>query len=391
MVHSLGTLLCITPFKSTRGYAWDVLGSLNAAVANHLATHGIRTLVAYPEMPASPPALAGSAARAILLDARLETPVSVRATAELIRRENVKVFYSFSSPAWSWAYLRLRRAGARRIIVYDHTSGEFTRPRGLKRGAKWLLARSPGIVADVVIAVSDYVARRQIEVGLIPPERVITVRNGLPVVDTRGAAERAHAMFGLPKERPLIVCNCRATPEKGVHHLLRAFNGVAQVPGLSSRPPFLLYLGDGPQLADLQSLRESLTAKDSILLAGFRPDAREILEGADLCVVPSVWQDALPLAVLEGMARGKPVIATRVGGIPEMIEDGVSGLLVPPADQTALAQAMRRLLSDPAQASALGLAACRRVAEHFTPEQQIRRVTAIIEAGFGIPCPDDKS
>ncbi|MBZ5561105.1 MAG: glycosyltransferase family 4 protein [Acidobacteriia bacterium] len=386
MPRSPGTLLCITPFKSTRGYAWDLLGKLNAAMADHLATHGIPTLVAYPEMPAPPPALAGSAARAIQLDGRLETAESVRATSGLIQRENVKVICSIANPAWSWSYLRLRRAGVRCIIVYDHNSGEYTRPRGLRRLAKWLLVRVPGVVADVVVAVSEFVARRQIEAGLIPPHRVVTIRNGLPTVETQGGSQRVRATFAVPAERPLVVCNCRATPEKGVHHLLRAFELVARSPDLSGKRPFLLYVGDGPQLPELQALRETLTAKEDILLAGFRADAREILEGADMCVVPSVWQDALPFAVMEGMARGKPVIATRVGGIPEMIEDGVSGVLVPPADEAALAAALAALLSDPCRAAALGQAARQRVAEHFTPQQQVRRLTALVEAGFGTPC-----
>jgi len=351
-----------------------------------MATHGIPTLVAYPDIPAPPPALAGSAARPVVLDASLSTRDSVGATTALIRRENVRVVHFISHPPWSWHYLRLRGAGVRRIIVYDHTSGEFTRPRGLKRAAKWVLGRTPGIVADVVVAVSEYVARRQVEVSVIPPHRVVTIWNGLSVVAAEGAGERVHALFGVEAGRPLIVCNCRATPEKGVQHLLRAFNRVAQDGSAIGRRPVLIHLGDGPYLGELQSLRETLPAKADILLAGYRPDAGEILEGADLCVAPSVWQDAFPLAVLEAMARGKPLIATRVGGIPEMIEHNVTGLLVPPSDEESLAKALAELLSDPAKAALLGDAARQRVAQRFTPEQQFTRLTALIEEAFGKPC-----
>jgi len=99
-----------------------------------------------------------------------------------------------------------------------------------------------------------------------------------------------------------------------------------------------------------------------------------------------VWQDAFPNAVLETMALGKAVIATSVGGIPDMIEDGVSGLLVPPGDETALTAAIVALLSDPARRSALGEAARERVAAHFTLSEQASRLTALIEEGFGAPC-----
>jgi len=101
-----------------------------------------------------------------------------------------------------------------------------------------------------------------------------------------------------------------------------------------------------------------------------------------LCVIPSVWQDAFPLSVLEAMARGKAVIASRVGGIPEMIDHNVHGLLVAPGDEASLSAAMRQLLADRDRAARLGEAARRRVAEQFTPERQVRSLVEIVEAGF---------
>jgi glycosyltransferase involved in cell wall biosynthesis len=386
MSKSIGSVLLVSHFGSTVGYAWDFIGRLYARVADHMDTHGIPTFVAYPSIPAPPAALAGSAARPVVLDASFNSKDSVRATVDLIRRENIRVVQFISHPAWSLNYLRLRRAGCRRIIVYDHTSGEFTRPVGFKRAAKWMIGRTPGIVADVVLGVSEYVSRRQVEVGLIPPERVKTLWNGLPTVTTQGAYERVRALLGFRGGCPLVVCNCRATPEKGVQHLLRAFNRVHQHGMANNVLPVLVYLGDGPYMNELRSQRETLPAKDDISFGGYRPDAREIIEGADLCVVPSVWQDAFPLAVLEAMARGRPIIATRVGGIPEMVEHNVTGLLVPPADEDALAKAMSDLLKDPAKAARFGEAARQRVAERFTPEQQFARLTALIEDGFGKRC-----
>jgi len=382
--NSPGSFLAVFHFQ---GYAWDFLERLYARVADHLASHGIPTLVAYPSLYSAPAGLAGSAARPIVLDGSLQGSQSIRAMQEVIRRENVRVVNFIDSPVRSVHYLRLRRAGVRRIIVYDHTSGERTRPRGFKRAAKWLLARTPGIVADMVMGVSEYVARRQREVALIPPSRVTTVWNGIPIVPTNEAvAADVRAIFGLAPGRPVILCACRATPEKGVAYLFGAFSRLLESEASSAPRPALVYLGDGPQLAELKSLRDSLSAKDDIILAGYRPDAREIMQGADLCVIPSVWQDAFPLAVLEAMACGKPVIATEVGGIPEMITPDVHGLLVPPGDEAALAAGLRALLADPARAALLGVAARRRVAEEFTPERQFRRVTALVEEGFGSAC-----
>jgi glycosyltransferase involved in cell wall biosynthesis len=102
--------------------------------------------------------------------------------------------------------------------------------------------------------------------------------------------------------------------------------------------------------------------------------------------MPSLWQDAFPLAVLEPMMRGKTIIASRVGGIPEQIADGVSGLLVPPGDEMALADAIRAVLDDAGRAARLGEAARQRSAELFTLDRQVRRLSRFVEDGFGIDC-----
>lgn len=381
------TLLCVNNMMSTRGYAWYFIGRLYAQVADHLATHGIRTLVAYPSIPAPPPALEGSTAQPILLSASLDNLASLRAVMRVVRAENVRVIYFTDRPFRSWKYLFLRLAGARRIVVHDHTSGEQTRPRGLKRLAKYILARTPGITADAVIAVSDYVARRQLEVGMVPPRRVVRIWNGVPLPPVPNHADRsAFASFGVSPDRPHIVCACRATPEKGVEHLLRAFDLAVSEMLPGSARPVLIYFGDGPQLEDLRALRESLASRDSIFIAGQVPDAKPAVAAADICAVPSVWQDAFPLSVMEPMAMAKPVVATRVGGIPEMIEDGVSGLLVPPANPVEMARALQTLLRDGEAATRLGKAARHRVADHFGPESQIKGINRLIEIGFGPLC-----
>jgi glycosyltransferase involved in cell wall biosynthesis len=383
-----GTLLCVSNYAANTGYAWTFIEGLYARIADHLAEHGIRTLVAYPAIPEPPRTLAGTAAQAVTLDASLSTPASVRAVLDLIRREHVRVVYLTDRDPRCLAYPWLRRAGVSRIIVHDHTSGERTSPRGLKRAAKWTLARVPGLVADVVVTVSDFVAGRQRDVNLIPLSKLARVWNGLPAVtDARPASGYAHDVFGLPKDRPLIVCVCRASGEKGVAHLLRAFDRARGRATFAATRPLLLYAGDGPQLPALRQLRDALAARDDITLAGYRRDVAEIIGSADLCVMPSVWQDAFPLAVLEPMAQGKTVIASRVGGIPEQIKHGVSGLLVPPGDEAALADAMAGVLADPAWAARLGKAARERIASHFAIDTQVRRLSRFVEDGFGLDCP----
>jgi glycosyltransferase involved in cell wall biosynthesis len=323
----------------------------------------------------SPPTLRGTPARPIELDARLETLTSLRQTIAFVRREQVDILYFTDRPARSSFYPLLRASGVRRIFVHDHTSGARSTPRGIRRLAKWTLARVPGFSADRVIAVSDFVARRQREVGMIPPERVIRVWNSVAVPPRRaGAASAARRALGLEDNVPIIACTCRATAEKGVDHLLRAFDRLGQ--------GVLVYAGDGPAFASLQALRDSLPSRERIRLLGYRADREVLLDASDICVVPSVWDEAFGLAALEGMARAKPVVASAVGGIPEIIRHGVTGLLVPPGDDARLAAAIASLLADRAAAARIGSYARDEVEKHFTPESQLSRLTELVSEGL---------
>ena len=367
------TILFVANFPANTGYAWDFIEGLYAGVGTRLAPKGVRTFVAYPDIPSPPRTLRGTPAEPVVLDARLETVASLRQTLDFVRRERVQLVYLTDRPACSSFYPVLRAAGVRAIIVHDHTSGARTVPRGAKRLAKWALARVPGLTADRVIAVSDFVARRQREVAMIPAGRVTRVWNSVavPPVTDDGKRVARHALK-LDENAPIIACTCRATQEKGVDHLLRAFDRLQ--PG-----PILLYAGDGPAFASLQALRDSLPSRDRIHLLGYRTDREALLEAADVCVVPSVWEEAFGLAALEAMARGKPVVATQVGGIPEIIQPGVTGLLVPPGNDATLAQAIASLLANPTTAAEMGRNARRDVNERFNPEKLLSCLSDLVE------------
>jgi len=374
-------LLCVANYKANTGYAWDFIESLYARVADDLAKEGIRTFVAYPEIDEPPRPLLGSAAQAVVLDFKLGKSDAIEPVTEFIRRENVHVLYLTDWPSWSWAYPRFRKAGVRRIVVHDHVSGEVHPASGIRRVLKYLLMRTPGLVADLVIAVSDYVARRQKESGMVPPGRVVRVWNGVPEYTGPECRGLAHRLFRVESNRPLVMCACRAAEYKGVHHLIRAFDRVLANWRDGARPA-LLYFGDGPYFAELNRLRDSLASRDDIVVGGYRADSRELLAAADLCVIPSVWHEACPLAVLEAMAMGKTIVASRVGAIPELVQDRQQGILVPPADESALAAAISRLLLDRQLAATLGQAARRRAREEFTPERQIDSLHRLIRQCF---------
>jgi glycosyltransferase involved in cell wall biosynthesis len=232
-----------------------------------------------------------------------------------------------------------------------------------------------------VIAVSDFVAERDRAVALIAPESVRRVWNGVDPIQPDSEADRpdVRTLLGLSHDTPVIGCACRAAPDKGVDVLFKAFDLVCRT---NASPPVLAYIGTGPESNRLAELRDSLQSANRIHMLGYLSGASGLLRTANVCVVPSVWEDAFPLAVLEMMARGRAVVATRVGGIPEMIEDGRSGLLVTRTDVNALAEALTRVLESPSLQNTLGRAARDRASRMFTANQQLEQLVGTFEDAF---------
>lgn len=381
----VGNLLFVVNYPANTGYAWDYFEDLFAKIADRLAERGVRSYVAYPRIDSPPETLDGSVAAPVELDASLTSSESLAATVEFIREYDVRLLYFTDRDTWRWQYAALRAAGAEHVVVSDHTSGARTRPRGVKRAAKWAVSRMPAITADQVVTPSDYVAERQAEVNLTPRDRITRVYYGFSL--ERDLEEKflpTREKFDIAQERPIVACTCRAASEKGVAHLLRAFDRVMHESDRYPARPALVYCGDGPELEELRELKSDLTHGEDVTLAGYVPDAVPRLRNAQVFVIPSVWQDALPLSVMEPMAIGKPVVATRVGGIPEMVVDGTTGLLVEPGDPEELARAIRHLLCNPAVARRFGKAARERVASKFSPERELDELVEVVEAGLGI-------
>ncbi len=359
------------------GFAWTHFERMYAQMAKRVAAAGVRTLVAYPDLKTGVPAVMRGAADAVMLDTRSDSIANVLAVARFARANNVRAVFFIDRPSLHpWYYGVLRLFGVRSIVVYNQTSGPGYRSSLAVRMAKWMLARTRWMTPDVIVGVSDFVTRRERIVHCLPAHKLTRVHNAVTVPDAPMVVLAVRAQLGITDERPIVIVACRAVAEKGVHHLFRAFSLLLRGWDSQRRPPVLVYVGTGPQLAELERLRQDLGAGDSILIAGYRSDVDELCAAADICVVPSVWQDACPYAVLDAMAQGRPVIATRVGGVPEMINSDEVGILVPPGDEPALASAMRELLDDVARREMLGRNARQRIRDAFRPEVQVDRLVA---------------
>jgi sugar transferase (PEP-CTERM/EpsH1 system associated) len=232
---------------------------------------------------------------------------------------------------------------------------------------------------DRVIAVCEVARRAEIERARVSPEHVVTIYNGIDV-ERFSATDgdlviRVRRELGIPAGVPLIGAVGRLHPQKDFAGLLDSLTEVQKYVS----PVRLLLVGEGELRDDLETRARSLGISGIVTFAGFRSDVAEILAACDVFVLPSLWE-GMPNVVLEAMAVGLPVVATQVGGVPEIVLDGETGLLVPPGDSETLAQALIRLLRDPDLRSRMGRAGRRRVEQHFSANQLVLETEALYEA-----------
>lgn len=198
----------------------------------------------------------------------------------------------------------------------------------------------------------------------LPAEKLVLIYNGVELPVALTTALQARAELGLPAESAVIGAVSRLDAVKGVSILIQALARVDEA--------HLAIIGDGPERVALETLACSLGVAGRVRWAGHRRDVQHLLPAFDLFVQSSL-HEGLPNAVLEAMAAGLPVVATAVGGTPEVVVDGVTGVLIPPLDPDALARAITRLLQDSDLRGAMGRAGRERVGQLFSAARMVER------------------
>lgn len=229
-----------------------------------------------------------------------------------------------------------------------------------------------------VIAVSRHTAEHMIQTEGAPPHKIQVVLNGIDFDRIRprdpAARDRLREEFGGAAAHLLLIA-ARIHPEKGYDHLLAA---LPQIQSRSSRPCVLLVAGTGPLENHYREMTRSLGVEQSVRFLGYRKDIADLMLAADLFVLPSE-AEAFGLVLAEALYLGVPVVATRVGGIPEIVDDGVDGVLVPSRDPHALAAAVVDLLGNPERCRALARAGRDKVIGRFRFEDMVRSYEAVYE------------
>jgi glycosyltransferase involved in cell wall biosynthesis len=228
-------------------------------------------------------------------------------------------------------------------------------------------------LADRTILVSR--AQRGWVLGGGDLRRVRVIHNAVDSespVATSGDAGGVRQAMGVAEHAPLISVVGRLSPEKGIDVFLEAFRRLrVRLPGVRAA-----LVGDGPERARLESLCAALDLGEAVRFVGHKATPGDYLMASDLVALPS-RSEGSPNVALEAMALGKPVVATAVGGLVELIEPEVSGLLVPREEPAALAEAMARVLETPELRASLAERGRQRVREHFSPAARARAVIAV--------------
>lgn len=266
-----------------------------------------------------------------------------------LRRDPVDILHAhkFGSNAWGAAIAPLARVPA--LVAHEHSWAFEGRP--VRRLVdRHLIARS----ADVIVAVSAEDRRRMSSVEHIPPEMIELIPNGIP--DPAPAAERGdvRAELGIAPGAPVIGTVATLRPYKAVDVLIRATALL-----VADHPDLRVLVAGGDEGTDtsvragLGELVAELGLEDNVDLLGFRDDVASVIDAMDVGVCCSDFEGS-PLSVMEYMEEAKPVVATIVGGIPDLVTEGINGLLVPRRDHRRLAEAIGSLLSDPDRRAEMG-------------------------------------
>jgi glycosyltransferase involved in cell wall biosynthesis len=241
------------------------------------------------------------------------------------------------------------------------------------------LARASANRLDRIVVISDAVGRYLREAG-VPAEKLVRIYYGLDVRGWGSSTENSCSPSAIPHPQTSIAVVARLAPQKGHTILLDALPRVlASVPDVSVR---IVGHEELSTVAELRAYAAARGVAEHVEFDGFRGDVPELLREIDLFVLPSLWE-GFGLVLLEAMAAGRPIVASAVGPIPEVVLDGETGLLVPPGDPGALAEAIVRVLSDRALAERLGRAGRARVERAFGLDRMVEQTDALYRELLG--------
>lgn len=359
-------LLIVGQFPPDVGYAWDTISEYFLALGQMFLSRGSRTIICYPEVEEVPGKFNSTGIEIIKFDC---FTANGRALYQFIKKNSIRTMYLTDRPIFSSKYLICRLAGVKKIVIHDRTSGDRDAPGFFKKWAKKIINHYPLLSADIAIAISEFVRQRLIRVSCFPAWRTWKIWNGVNIDNFRPEKDDfVFHQYNIPLNKKIVFAYSRANKYKGIQTLIEAARRL--IHEKKRNDLFFLYCGDGPDLWYFRDLIDSYGLSEKFLCPGKSKEISRILKGVSIVVVPSLWQEGFGLSVVEGMSSGKVVIASRVGGIVEIIDDGKDGYLFPPGDSHDLTAKILSVLDDEILQNRIGKAARGTVIEKFNIEDK---------------------
>lgn len=293
----------------------------------------------------------------------------------MIRKHRPNLIHIRFWPIFSMFTIIIYFLGVKNIIYTDEHSKDDTNP--FKKKVTFLRNKFCFRFTKRIVAVSKFVKRKWDEILVADSQKVVTIYNGVNLnrfaLSTK--TNEGRKRFEIPSDNKVITTIAHLIPEKGVDYFLEA----AKILLATEKALTFLVVGEGSHIKKLLDLTNRLEINEHVRFLGIRNDTDEILKGTDIFVCPSVWNEAFGLVIAEAMGCGKPVVASSVGGIPELIEDGITGILIPPERPKDLAKAIITLLQNSELALRMGQAGRKRAEEYFDLRMWVDKTIALYE------------
>ncbi|MCG3169170.1 MAG: D-inositol-3-phosphate glycosyltransferase [Pseudomonadales bacterium] len=372
------SVLLVANWDSGVGYAWWLMESYWAALAKHYsATHDI--IMAYPSISTLPDVIAQAPLEAVPFDFRATALPGTLRQLRFLRSRRVRCVYFSDRRSIDWRYLLFRIAGVRAILTHDHSPGRRSRAAGAKVLLKRLGHRIPFCSVDALIAATEFVHRRHLEVSCAPPSRCFVAPNGLPERPPAAALDLVDT-FGIPANRLVMVTTGRANRYKGIDFAIRVMAHI--VTERRRQDIHYLFCGDGPDLQEFNALAHQLKVENHVTFAGRRDDIREILRACDFAIHPSHGEVGYSLSILEYMEAGLAVVVPDNDSVCEATEHDHSGLVYPDGDTQKAAESIIRLLADAGLRERLGRQAVADITERYSLRLAHRRLIEAAERTY---------
>lgn len=330
-----------------------------------LATAGVELTVCFLRAPhAAAAELRARGIHPVFLDAAKWDPTVALRIAALARRNGVRLLHATGVKGTLAARVAARLVGARTLLHVHDLNDPGAALSALQR-----VVAQP---TDAAVCVSQAVRELTVNRYHVRPERVRVARNGIPLEVLRsagaGARSRVRGELDIEAGRPVLAIIGRMHPVKGHRAMLTMLPAIVR----SCPRALLLVIGDGPERGPCEELARSLGMSRHVRFLGRRGDVPRLLAAIDLVLMPSE-SEGLGLAAIEALAAARPVIAFAVGGLPEVVVDGLNGRLVPPGDSDAFASAVIETLQEPARRFTYARGAASS-AQGFGVETHVRRL-----------------